>query len=101
MDIISKSSNRILVGTTNKIDLTEYTKIYVEASYDSSNSQVGIFISTQPKLENEGFTNVILKNDSINRRAYFDISSLKGEYYIHLTTANGGTMNVRRVWLVK
>ena len=91
MSIYSIGGSRIYCGTTNKIDLTNFSKLCIKV--DGTNAEVNCAISTIDYFNNSGDGIV----STINRE--IDVSNYQGEYYIHFTVANGEYRNIREVWL--
>lgn len=81
---------RVFYGTYNMIDLTDYSKLYIKNEGTMKICQI-----SKTSYFNNSAEKDIWYDDAI------DISEYKGEYYIHLTVANGGTAKVTEVYLEK
>ena len=94
MYIYSPSSSRIYCGNKRDIDLTNYTKLYIE-----SNSTTNTYLATISKVDyyNNSFgTDLVYKSGE-----YIDIDNYNDRYYIHITVANGCDNTIQKIWLEK
>ena len=90
--LYSPNGSRIYCSHQKPIDLTNYSKLYIEIE----GTQKVCAISTISYFSNSYGTDI-----NIDNMVPIDISEYKGNYYIHLTNANGGYSNIKNVWLEK
>ena len=111
------SSNTVIsLGTPEKVDISDYSKIYVELMYTKSGDDASISLIVSDTYTytswQQGFNSslatykVTFKNTTENIVLSLDISSITGEHYIslHSLGSNGirnSSANVYRIWLEK
>ena len=92
MYIYSPNGSRIHCGTTNQIDLSSYSKIFIESEGTSTRFQIN---KTSYYSNTSGKDIVYVPSQAI------DISTYSDTYYIHCTAANGCNMTIKKIWLEK
>ncbi len=83
---------RIFCSQTKPIDLTNYSKLYIEIEGTEK-------IYTISKISY--FSNSFGEDISFNSMEPIDISNYNTNYYIHLTVANNYYCQIKNVWLEK
>ena len=96
------------IGTASKVDLTNYSKIYVDATYTQNNGGVIYLVVTSADAEKNvanGVTGSVYTDARVTGAITLDVSSMTGEHYIAFSAAGGstsgwdGTLTVTKVYL--
>lgn len=93
MYIYSPNGSRIFGGIKNAIDLSEYSKLFIESTGNQFICQI---TTTSYFSNNSGGEDI-----SYTSGQPVNISNYNGNYYIHLTAANAGNCTISKVWLEK
>lgn len=86
----------IVASTTNKVDITKYSKLKVEYKGNVRTSY-GVSTSINPC----NFTSYSSTNTSYNGIVEHNISSLSGSYYVNVGSEGSANINIYKVWLEK
>lgn len=89
--------------TTNKVDFTPYSKLYIDHSGSIINGSVGIYVRSVSPYSGTTVASLV-KNATFGRtNEYIDVSSLSGSYYVDIGVYSPGSgsnvsTNVYNVW---
>lgn len=91
------------VGTKNKIDVTDYTKLEVKltANGGNENSVVAISSERECNASNASFAGKVKYASGTNIIVTLDISKISGSYYVLVAADGRYTTTVHEVWLKK
>ncbi len=89
--IYAPNASRIFCGTTKIIDLSKYSKLYIEGD---GNQQL-YMINTKSYFNDSSGTEDL----SYKSKEEVNISDYNSQYYLHFTNANGCYQTIKNVWL--